>query len=288
MKKILVAVDFSDHTAITCEYAFEIAKVSKAEICLFHTYSDNVLTSGLSIPDALGVNPFVTPSYDLNAEQNATILLDNLKNDLIDKFKEAELPGIKVKSIITNNEFIPDIVKFCEDYHPSVVVVGTRGSGRSKNIFGDTATELINDLKFPVLAIPEIKQFLGIKNVMYATDLHSSDDLLIRKTFNFFDSFDVSLFCTHIVEKDHYLLANSKMFELITAYSKENKEDKFYCDVLEGEDKHEEIDKFIKLKNIDMITFLPHKANIFQRMFGKHFSKKYLFETNLPLLAIRL
>jgi len=39
MKKILVPVDFSGHTEITCKYAMELAKAYSAEIHIFHTFS---------------------------------------------------------------------------------------------------------------------------------------------------------------------------------------------------------------------------------------------------------
>ncbi len=288
MKKILVAIDFSEHTTIACNYALEIAKINKAEIYLFHTYFDKIITSTPSVPDAYSVNPFANPELNADVEQNAKTQMLNLKNDLMSRLQNENVQGVEIKTIVTSSDFEADLIDFCDDYYPSLVIIGTKGEGRSLNIFGDTASRIIDNLKFPVLAVPEINNYPGIKNVMYATDLHASDDVLIRKTFNLLENFDVNMFCVHIVEKRDYLRAYSKMDELKSIYSKENQEEKFYCNVLEGADKHEEIDKFIKEKNIDLIVFLPHKTNLFQRLFGQHFSKKYLFETNLPLLAVRL
>ena len=288
MKKILVAVDFSEHTAIACNNAFEIAKISKAEICLFHTYFDKIAKSMPSIPDAYAVNSFV--NFELNAEieQNAKKQILNLQNDLKAKIQNENISGVEINTIVTSKDFEADIIDFCEDYHPSMLIIGTKGKEQSSNIFGSTASQIIDNLRFPVLAIPDINTFLGIKNIMYITDLHSSDGVLIRRTFNLLENFNINLFCVHIVEKKDYLRSYSKMDELNLNFSKEVQEKKFYCDVLEGIDKHKGIDEFIKANNIDLIVFLPHKTNVFQRLFGQNFSKKYLFETNLPLLAVRL
>ncbi len=288
MKKILVAIDFSEHTSITCDYALEIAKINKAEVCLFHTFFDNIVTSTASIPDAYGINPYVNPELNAEIEQNAKLQMLDLQNALILKLQNENVTGVTINTIVTSNDFESDLNDFCDDYHPSLVVIGTRGKGQSLNVFGNTANKLLDELKFPVIALPEIGTFLGFKNIMYATDLHVSDNVLIRKTFNLLENFDINIFCVHIVEKNDYLQAYSKMDELKLEFPKEVEEQKFHCDVLEGNHKQEEIDKFIKTNNIDLIVFLPHKTNIFRRLFGQNFSKKYLFETNLPLLAIRL
>ncbi|MEI7664149.1 MAG: universal stress protein, partial [Bacteroidota bacterium] len=56
MKKILVPVDFSSHTEITCRYAIEFAKAYSAEIRLFHTYFDQIIIADTSFPDTLDMS----------------------------------------------------------------------------------------------------------------------------------------------------------------------------------------------------------------------------------------
>ncbi|MFZ4399517.1 MAG: universal stress protein [Bacteroidales bacterium] len=288
MKKLVVAIDFSEHTNITCSYALEIAKINKAEIYLFHTFIDNIISSTSSIPDTYGVNPYLNPEFYMEIEENAKIQMFNLKKDMLLKLQAADFPELPINTILTKNDFETDLINFCEDYHPSLVIIGTKGKGRTLNIFGNTASNIINELRFPVLAVPEIEGFTGIKNIMYATDLHVSDDLLIRKTYNLLENFDVNIFSVHIVEKSEYFKAYKSMEELKLIYTKERDEGKFYCDILESNDKQDEIDEFIKSNSIDLIVFLSHKTNIFQRLFGYNNQIKYFFETNLPLLAIRL
>jgi len=288
MKKILVAIDFSEHTVAACNYALEIAKVNKAEVCLFHTYFDKIVTSTSGIPDAFGINPYINPELNSEIEQNAKIQILNLKNELILKLQNQKVTGVTINTFISSSDFEADLIDFCDDFHPSLVIIGTKGAGESVNIFGNAANKIIDDLRFPVLAVPEIDSFIGIKNVIFITDLHVSDDLLIRKTYNLLENFDINLFCVHIIERNDFLTARTKMEDLKLIYDKEIKEEKFHCDVVEGNDKQAEIDKFIKENNIDLIVFLPHKTNLYQRLFGEINTKKYLFKTNLPLLAVRI
>ena len=53
MKKILVPVDFSLHTDITCQYALELASIYGAELKLFHTYFDQIILTDASFPETL-------------------------------------------------------------------------------------------------------------------------------------------------------------------------------------------------------------------------------------------
>ncbi len=288
MKKILVAVDFSEHTDVACNYAFEMAKVNKAEICLFHTYFDKIVPSTSGIPDSFGINPYVNPEFNSEIEQNAKTKILELKNELIVRLQTENVSGVTIDTFVSGSDFETDLFDFCDDYHPSFVIIGTKGKGESINIFGNAANKIIDDLRFPVIALPEINNYPGIKNLMFVTDLHDSDDVLIRRTFNMLEQFDVKIYCVHVVEKSDYLKAYSKMEDLKLIYDKEVQAAKFDCDVLEGSNKQDEIDTFIKENNIDLIVFLPHKTNIFQRLFGQTLTKQYLFETNLPLLAVRI
>ena len=287
MKKILTAIDFSEHTSITCDYAMEIAKLNNAEICFIHTFFDKIISTSASIPDTYGLSPYVNPEINNEIEQNAEKQMLNLKNEILSILQNEGFHEIKIKTVLKSTDFESDLIEFCEDYHPSLVIIGKKGIGQSLKIFGNTASSIINNLRFPVLVVPELNTYSGIKNIMYATDLHASDDVLIRKTFNLLEEFDINLFCVHIVEKNDYLKAISRMDELKLVYDKETQEEKFHTEVLEGNDKQNVIDNFIKVNNIDLIVFLPHRTNFFQQLFVQHFSKKYLFETNIPLLAIR-
>jgi nucleotide-binding universal stress UspA family protein len=287
MNKILVAVDFSEYTDIACEYALEIAKLNKAEICLIHVYFDRIQSSASVIPDAYGINHFVNAELISDSEKNAEYQLLYIKSDMISKLEKYNLSGIEVNTVVSSGSFESSFFDFCENYHPSIVIIGTKGKDKNPGIFGKAAHKIIEELRFPVLAIPVVASYSGIKNIMYATDLNDYDDVLIRKTYNLLDNFNIHIFCVHIVEKNEYLKAISIMDNLKLTYNKEKQEDRFNCDVFENINKHDEIENFIKENNIHLIVFHPQKTNFFKRLFGQNFSKKYLFETNIPLLAIR-
>lgn len=287
MKKILVAVDFSNHTTDSCNFAFNLAKLYKAEIMLFHTFNKHYYFSSPGIPDTFEVNPFPNAEYSSDNEANTIQQMETLQNELIEKGKTQSF-SLKISTTITNGNFEGDLIDFCEDYFPSVVIVGSKGKDENSSLFGNTAIRIFNKLKFPVIAVPKISETKIISNILYIADLETPNNVLIRKTFNLLEDNNPKIYCVHLAEDSNYLKAYSSKEYLNSEYINEVNENKFQCEVLEGTDKQEEIDVFIREKQIDLIVFMPHKTNFFQRLIGQNNSKKYLFETNLPILAIRM
>lgn len=53
MKKILIPVDFSEHTWVTVEYGLDMAKATGASILLFHSIFDQVMLTAGVFPDSI-------------------------------------------------------------------------------------------------------------------------------------------------------------------------------------------------------------------------------------------
>jgi hypothetical protein len=48
----------------------------------------------------------------------------------------------------------------------------------------------------------------------------------------------------------------------------------------------EGMDSFIKKYKTDMIAMIPHKHNLFERLFGRSNTKRMIYHTHIPLLAL--
>lgn len=284
MKKIVVAIDFSEQSEKIAIFALKLAEINKAEIMLFHTVIKQYYFSSPSIPEAFEFNTLTETNNNDDVLEAAKTKMDTI----ISTISSHSASKIKIAYKITEGIFEDELETFCDDYFPSVIIVGSRGIDQSNFLFGSRAIGIFNKSKFPVIAAPAVEVNACISNVMFIADLESSNSVLIRKTFNKLENCDPKIFCVHLAEDNNYLKAYSSKEYLNSEYTKEIAENKFQCDVLESEDKQEEIDSYIKKNNIGLIVFMPHKANFFQRLIGKNKSKNYLFETRLPILAIRM
>ena len=287
MKKILVPIDFSDHSINTCRYALEIAKKYGSEITLFHAYNDQLFVSSPSLPDAYDINPYSNAEISEDIKNDSQLHINKLSDELINTLANENVKNVSIKTHITEGDFEFDLKQFCDEYHPSIIVIGLKGKGNSTNSFGVKAIHILNNVNCPVLAIPVSSNYKGLKNIMYASTFEHVDDVLIRKLFNRFEAFNANIYCTLIWGKESYLKDKVKMEELKETFSVEAASGNFNCDILEKDDYQKEIKEYIYNNNIDLIAFVPHKANLFQRLFGQNNPDKELFNIKLPLLSMK-
>ncbi|MGA2824065.1 MAG: universal stress protein [Bacteroidales bacterium] len=287
MKKILVPVDFSGHTDIACTYALEIAGKGGAEIRLFHTYSDQFIIADSSFPDAIDMSTMYNEELLKEVFHQSEKKMEMLQAHLEEKIQKSNRKDIELKVTLVGGEIESELHDLCKDFQPDIVVMGTRGTGKTSNMWGRVSTHIINHSKIPVLTVPNIKKFRGFQQIMFAADLSGKDEELIRKIFSIFSEFPFHLSCIHFLIKEDESEENKKMATLRKTFEREEKSGKISFKILEvTDDKQTVINQFIESQSIDLIAFQPHKHNLFYNLFTRQITKKNLQATNVPLLAL--
>jgi len=287
MKKILVPVDFSGHTDITCKYALELAKTENAEIRIFHTYFDQIIIADTSFPDTLDMstiyNEELMKEIFHQAERNIKELLEKLESYIL---KES-LSGITISSTLVGGEIEHELKMVINEYQPDIVVMGSRGKGNNINVWGKVSTFIVNHAQVPVMTIPELKAIKGFKNILFMADLTDSNPSIINKIIDIFKSFSPILHVVHFLNKIKIKDEYDKMKALQTQFGKEEKQNLICFEVKEFEDDNQKaIDDYVTKNVVDLIVFHPHKRGLFYMLFTKNITKKNLFATNIPLLSI--
>lgn len=287
MKKILIPIDFSGHTEITCAYALEISRNESTEIRLFHSFFDQIILADSSFPDAIDMstmyNEELLKEIFHHAERNMLEVKEKLEKDLDHK----GVNNVTVTTTITGGEIENELMELYRDFHPDLIVVGTTGMGKNLNVWGKVSTFIINHSKVPVLTIPEIRQFLGFKKIMMAADLSEENANSIHKIIDIFKPYSAKLFCVHFLSKTKQSDEHDKMKLLRKMFEAEEKSGLISFEMREvEEDNQKTIDQFVKDFAIEVIVFQPYKHGIFYRFFTRNITKKNLFATNIPLLAI--
>jgi len=287
MKKILVPVDFSGHTDITCRYALELAKTYDAEIRIFHTYFDQIFLADTSFPDTLDMstiyNEELMKEIFHQAERNIKELLEKLESNI----SKENLSGVTITSTLVGGEIEHELKMVVKEYQPDIVVMGSRGKGNNINVWGKVSTFIVDHALVPVMTIPELKAFKGFKNILFMADLTDSNPSIIKQILDIFNPFSPRLNVVHFLQKTKIKDEYDKMKGLQTKFGKEEKQNIIRCEVKEFEvDNQKAIDDYVTLNEIDLIVFHPHKRGLFYMLFTKNITKKNLFATNIPLLAI--
>ncbi|MEZ5199069.1 MAG: universal stress protein [Bacteroidales bacterium] len=287
VRRILVPVDFSEHSVNACNFALGMAHKLKAEIKLLYVYFDPMI----STESYLETYPhqFSLDIISGNLEKEAKEQMENLKTKIIENIKKEKFANIKVSYALEKGAPDSTILEYCKSYDPGVIILGTHGrDDRSGGFFGNVASKIIEKSTYPVFVIPNNSVFMGINymnKVVYATDFDESDFRAIRMLMNLVRPFDIKIYCVHIVSDAQSHFNKSKM-EKIRAYLKqEYSEFNIVCNLIEHSDIMQGLDDYIEDRDIDIIALTTHKRGMFDRIFNPSITRKMLFHTNIPLLV---
>ena len=286
VQRILVPVDFSEYSKNACRFALGLAEKLKAEIKLLHVYYNPIVNS-MPMTD--------TYYYQVNLDEiirdieiRAKSQMEKFYNEIKKYAEESKLKNITIDYALVRGITHEEIIQKTEDYNPDVIMIGSRGKGEKPgDLIGGVTYKIIEKAKVPVLAIPEKSEFQGIGNIniMYVTDFDDSDYTSIRKLMKIMEPFSIRVYCVHLSTPDATEYDQVKMNTYKEYIQSEYSNQTFECDLIEKKDFLEGIQEFIEAKNIDIISLVTHKRNIFEKIFNPSRAKKLLFHTNIPLLV---
>ena len=145
IKKVLIAVDGSNHSVKSVQYGAEVAKGLGAEVLLYH------VVKPYQLPDSL--------KAFAKAEHMATIDADLLKRGaqhlLAKSLDAARKTGLKDVSIETDEGPIArSIVGKAESFGADLIVIGSRGMGDLEGMLRGGVSHRVETLaKCPVLVV---------------------------------------------------------------------------------------------------------------------------------------
>jgi nucleotide-binding universal stress UspA family protein len=287
MKKILVPVDFSGHTNITCTYALELARLTGGEIKLFHTYFDQIILADSSFPDTLDMSTVYNEELMKDIRWQAGQNMKEIEESFGEIIRRSKIAGITLTTTVVGGEIEHELRELCEEYHPDLVVMGTTGKGNTLQVWGKVSTYIMDHAKVPVITVPEIKSFRGFGNIMFATDFTDGTEKTLSTLITLFAPFDSIIHVVHFITKVKQTDAYVKMKALQLKFGKEEKLQKVKFNVVEVEEENQKaIDQFVSERSICMIAFQPHKRSLLSMLFTKKITRKNLFETNIPMVAV--
>jgi nucleotide-binding universal stress UspA family protein len=285
--KILLPIDFSDYSEKASEMALDWAIRLQAEIMVLHVYFNPIINT-LPFSEAY--------VYDASLDEMAADMEIQAEIDMkkfIEKFKgqSIKLGGEKVaiKQKLLRGVAEEEIIRYSNEYHPTVIIMGTRGKERKAlDLIGSVTAEVIEIARFPVLAVPEDFEYKGIekiKHVLYATNFDEADFIALDKLEKLVDPLNVKIYFVHVGPNE-----DSKWDKIKLKSLKSHVEKKFpgagvECDLIENEDFWVGLEGYIQRKKIDIISLTTRRRNLLARLINPSIGKKMLFHSNTPILV---
>ncbi len=272
MKTILLPTDFSRAANKATHLAVKMAFRQQARLILFHsyrflnTYDDNY---GLPIDEV---------------EKVSLKKLNALKKRILARTSQP------LQIVLCNRHgFVMDTVKeVIEEFGVDLIVMSSVGdSPLGASYFGSVATEMLHQLKIPLLVVPPAYKQRKIENAVMAIDLKDpiNADVLGRSVYLLRDLNAVTDII--YVSKDEKE-ANSKIIKDATLHLKELLKHVPHTFKIEiASHPVEAINKFVKSRKAQVLITFPQSHGFFERIFVKGHTHSLIFDVEVPVLAVQ-
>jgi len=287
MKRILVPVDFSQHTNISCRYAIEFANTADSEIILFYSFFDQFFYTDGGFTTGFESGVMMTDEIILDLYKQKELKLQELAKELKGSLENEKNINIEISTRIESGNPELQIIRILEQMKPDLVVMGSGGMGRKGLLAGSVARRIIDSASIPVVAIPELDHIRPVRNIAYMTTFDPDDFRVILKIEDLLSAFRVNIFCVHLAGSDPDPKALLKMNSLSDNQELNELEGRISFHVLENDREEETLQNFISENQISLIAFIPHKRNLFRNLFYHGITREDLFQMQIPIMAVK-
>lgn len=270
---ILAATDFSPVADNALEYAAQLALKLESRLVLLHVYNVPVTIADVSV---------IMPTLH-ELEEACTASLERKRTEM-----QSVYPSLKIETRCTAG-FVKEEVNRCADeVHADLIVIGAQGgSYMEERFFGSTASLLMRQANYPVLAIDKSVTFQEFSSITLACDYqrvqHQHDVLnplrLLAKAF------DARILILHVTaEKEPVPTLDEAIAGLSMDHALGNTAHTFHQythnDVVEG------IQDFSEMHQSGLIVMIPHTHNFLEQLMQGSLTRKMAFHARLPVLSL--
>ncbi|MCX7550131.1 universal stress protein [Xanthomarina sp. F2636L] len=156
MKKIIVPVDFSEHSEYALEVASILAKKNNAEILALHM---------------LEISNAVLTKADNNKQMESIFFLRLAEQKFEDFLNKDFLKDIKVTPIVKHFKVFSEVNEVAKENNADIIIMGSQGaSGLKEVLVGSNTEKVVRYSEIPVLVIKHNPILMDFENMVFACD----------------------------------------------------------------------------------------------------------------------
>jgi nucleotide-binding universal stress UspA family protein len=186
MKTILIPIDFSSGSLMTCKYAILLAGDRPARIVLLHIYSDQIMIPDSGYVDGTDGDDFLNIELIDELRKSAIKNMLDFSKEVKSYLNKKNLKHIEIRHEVTGGDPYWEVHSVANNINPELIVMGTHGDGKKGFLEGSMAEHIMNKLDIPVLAVPESVDTLKVQNIMYASNYNDKDYKKIKILLDLF------------------------------------------------------------------------------------------------------
>lgn len=272
VKTILVPTDFSDPSVKAIQYATMIANEGLCKIILFHAVS---LHLSATVEE---------PQFYAAGE------LEKIENEQLQQLKhhiQKRYPKVQFECISRTGFPVESIQEVAKDTSADLIIMGTRGANGIKGLLvGSNTSSLIEQTEIPVLAIPEESDYNGIKKIVFATNMQKDDVRSLKCIINMFGDHSPDITLLHI-EDGHLRDPEAALQSWFHAeVIPQVQYSRLFAECISETDIVKSLDEYLRINRTDLLVTATKKRNFIERIFDRSITRKLVFHTHVPLLAL--
>lgn len=277
MKKVIVPIDFSEHSEYALKAAALLAKRNKIEIVALHMLDISVVSLSESASDLQAQSIF----YLKLAEKK-------FKNFL----KKEYLEDIKVTPVIKHYLSFKEINDIAEEEKADLIIMSSHGASGVKELFlGSNTEKVVRHSSVPVLILKEELFDLNFEDVVYACDFSEKSIPAYKKAVKLMQFFGAELHLLYVNLPNDRFKTSSEMQEMAVNFLTKTDQDisklkeiTFECEytIEKG------ILKFSNLIGADLIAISTHGRKGLSHVFQGSVAEDVSNHSMLPVITIKI
>lgn len=292
---ILVPIDFSAYSWKACQFAFDFANAYHSHIVFFHSVIDDTDTHSM-LESIIDFDKDKTKDELQKLLDHAHEEEGKLNAKIKAEIAAGKLPNVSYKFEVRKGVPEEEILSYAADFNPSLIIMGTRGSDQKDvELVGSVTAEIIERTKIPVFAVPEatpISTFSAIKNIAYETRFADADLMAFSKLMSMLKAFKFNIQFIHYDKNDSGendgIWSEIKLSGIRDYFEKNYPNLHFEYNLLTGDDELSALDKFVKEKQIDVVSLTTHRRSLFFRLFNPSIAKRMVIHSDTPMLVFHV
>lgn len=278
MNKILVPTDFSASATDALAYAYALAETTKASIILLHVIQ--IKLDFMDIPIASGA------TYKLQNE--AAEIAVKAQIDFAHSQYSNNEEKVAIEPLIIGGNPLTVIKKIAAEYDPLLIVMGARGQRKSEleKMVGTLSSAVAEQMPQPVLLVPEGQHFRPITQLVYASELLSSDNFELWSALDLLKPFSPIVRYVH-VSKDKSEEERARIDKMAKYQEDQNPALQLIFYQIYGKDIDKELKEFCQTYDPDLLVVYHKHRNIFLQFFGQSHTKQLVSMVEVPILVLK-
>lgn len=184
MKKIIIPVDFSNHSEYALKIGAKLAKKHDAELLVLHMLemSDIILSSTNAIQN-----------------QKAAYFLQLAEKKFQDFLEKDYLKGIKITPIIKHFKVFSEVNEVALKHYADLIVMGSHGANGLAEVFiGSNTERVVRSANIPVLVVKNDMSDVNFETVAFACDFSEEAITPYVNALGTFNNLGAKLYLVHV------------------------------------------------------------------------------------------